>query len=296
MSKLTQQLMAQAAANAGLGTIQTPPPTVIAPGTREQKRFTLTLTDGITLPIVTAGEFFRVEEILCTTSGTTSGLASPLQIKSDTGNVTIPILAKGQANVFPAAFNSVQITNPTGNGTVILTIWLGFGDYAGAVARVGPLRLSFSTVTEAVAGGAYTIGDAVGSGPFEIPSFFPEGLSTARIVRARLFSNSATTANGNFRLWLYGENGSGMIPQTDNAAAAFIQGTDLTFSPIEFPSLIATVQVVALSRVICDIDGLNVHVKRGGASASLWTQLEALAAYVSAAGQIFRVDLTAEFS
>lgn len=281
-------------------TIPTVPPAVVAPGIREQKRYVVTLTDGGIIPISVSGDFVYVENVTNSTSGyiLSAGLTNAVTLKSDTGNVSLPVLSIGQAMRFPSAFTKIEVNNPTGNGAIQLTIWIGFGAYEPPIVRTGPLTFSFTSAAPFIGvAAAYAVGDAVGSGPNSIDNFFPLGFTRAKIIRARILSsNTLVTTNANFRLWLTSDNNTVYPTYTDHTAGQFIMDTYGTQSPIEFPTFIAATQYIGLPRILCDLAGINVPLTRGIYSGKLYWQLEALSAYTSVLNQIFTLAITAEFS
>jgi hypothetical protein len=269
-------------------------------GPRDVKRFVVSLPDGGSGPVVASGDFYYVESILTGDLSVPLAVISPLTIKPDTGQVSSPVLAYNQKVKFVAPFNNLEVTNPAGNGVVKIVIWVGFGDYLSPLQRVAALTSSFYVASNAVVSAlAYTVRDAVCTGPLVINGFFPPGVNGAKITRARVTTNptAGTTTNANFRLWFYGDNGSAPAASVDHTAYNIDTAKiDYLAPPLDFPSFIVAAFVGgAGNRITCDVVGTDTVIYAGPSSGKLYLQLQALAAYVPDAGGTFRIDLTAEY-
>lgn len=269
-------------------------------GSRDVKRFVVTLPDGGSGPVVAAGDFYYVESILTGDLSVSLAVISPLSVKPDTGQVSSTVLAYNQKVRFVEPFNNLQVTNPAGNGIVKIVLWVGFGDYISPLSRVAALTSSFYASSNAiVSNAAYAVRDAVCSGPLSIPGFFPPGVNGAKITRARITTNptAGTTTNANFRLWFYGDNGSSPAASVDHTAYNIDTAKiDYLAPPLDFPSFIVAALVGgAGNRITCDVVSTQSTVYVGPSSGTLYLQIQALAAYVPDAGGTFRVDLTAEY-
>lgn len=246
------------------------------------------------MPVVASGDFYYVESIFPQAAVTAVQIIEPITIKPDSAQVAAPVLSYNQKVKLISSFSILQVKNPAGNADVKLTIWVGFGDYFAPINRNAALTSSFVASSNAVvSAAAYTVRDAVCSGPMSMSGFFPQGVTGAKISRAQILATTTNVTNANFRIWFYGGD-TAPVASVDHTTYNIDTGLAYSIAPpLEFPSFIVS-STFGTGRIQCDVVGSDSIVYSAGGS-TLFLQIQALAAYVPVVAQTFVVSLTAEY-
>lgn len=218
-----------------------------------------------------------------------NAIATPLTAKTDTSSLPFVFSVVGEGHRFPLAFNSIQLSNPSGI-SLRVTLWIGFGEYRPAVVRVGPARAQFGLTLGTINNlAAYAVGDSVLT-TNSVAGIFLPGMFAADIIRARLTFNNSTTTSAlqNFRLRIFNY----AIPATtDHTPFALSQNyVAYELPPIDFSSFVSAGNS---DFSYCDLSGIEVPLyPADNTYRTLYFQLIALAAYVPPIAQSVFLDFT----
>lgn len=285
-SNLTPTLAAQAARSAALGSVQSPPSN--GPAVASGWRFvTVTIAAGATNTINFAGDCLYVTSLMGLVSSTA---ALVLTATPDTG-FGVPVSVENSETRWPVQFTRLQLANATATD-ITFTGWVGFGRFRNDNAGYLCPKAVTQTVIRPANVTPYAANQCVGSSPLSLDNAIRTGGRFGRIVRARLFKSSTTTANAAFRVWLW-DPAAPPGPLNDQVAFPLIFTEGPTLQPfIDFPVFESA--GAGSTGAVCDIDGIEIPFVLTRGFTTLNYGIMSQAAYVPASGESFRLDLAIE--
>jgi len=247
---------------------------------------------GAIYPLVIKGNYIYVEGIGSTTDTPANGTVT---IKADTQQYPVPIFEGNRAIRFTQPFNNIELNNTANTSPVIVYFWIGFGDVRRDTSS--DKYRTVSTITSD-AGATYAVNKVVGTNPVTFTFAVSGFTQSANITKATLVKSTATTANANFSLFLFGVKPSAIA---DNANFTFLpagvsNAVDY-LGVIQFPAFVAG---AAGSNSVCDVAGFEIAMSSPGLDLSsnpngtIYGILVANAAYTSVAGEVFSLKLFGE--
>ena len=279
------------------GTISTPTsgvsssaPTSLATGPRQLQRLTLALGAGATLPVMVAGDFFFVEEIVY--RGDTP---QPVSVSFDEGPF-ISVATRQTEVRAPSIFTKAQLYNPGATYGMTVTVVVGFGGFA--QTEHPWLARSFSKSFEITRPANVTpyaanqmVADVV-PGRFIFSDVFRAGSNTAVIRRARFTKNSVTITDAVFKLFLTRAGTQVCESLVDQDAfqqtyARFPGGLGV----IDFPAFMAGGAGSDCAECVVDDFEMTIRTNYFSGSNDVWGYLVALAPYVPASGEKMTIEL-----
>jgi len=252
----------------------------------------ITIPAGAIYPLVIKGNFIYVEGIGSTTDVPANGSVT---IKPDTQQYPVPIFEGNRAIRFTQPFNSVELNNSQNTVPVIVYFWIGFGDVRRDISN--DKYRTYSTLTSA-AGAVYAANKVVGANPVTFTFAVSSFTQSANILKATMVKSTATTANANFSLFLFGVQPTAVA---DNANFTFLPAG--VSNAVDYLGVIQFSQFVAGaagSNSVCDVAGFEIALSSPGLDTSsnpngtVYGILVANAAYTAAAGEVFSIKLFGE--
>lgn len=297
MAKITlQQLTANSAASRAIPSIQSPPPVAgAAVGPQSLYSQTITIPVGQKYPVMVRGDFVYIEGF--TQEGTQLADRPGIQLTTDTENTPVDVNEPDRFIRYPDPFNFIEFNN-RGAYTVYVTFWAGFGEVRRDYGR-RLVSASQSTINMSFTG-ALAAGQAAALNPFIFNSTTSPNTQRGRITKASLIKSTAGLTNADFTLFLFAKSFAGV-----NAGVAFpFLPPPLTsdydyLAQIRFPTFVTG--GAGSTKAVCDLGALAIDIysaardPNGYSNGTVYGALVANAAYTTAPGELYTVNLTLEW-
>lgn len=296
---MAKQLFSSGASPITGGTIATPAaqtvdttllPVTLDTAPKRFQRMTLIVAAGATVPVMVAGNFVFVEEMIWR-----GGTPPSIFITFDEASA-VEVTQRQTELRFPAIFTKAAIYNPGASYPITVTMVVGFGAF---VQTERPLLIrsfnAYSEITRPANIIAYAANQMVADntpGRFIFADVYRPGSNTIRITKARITKNSTVILNASFKLFLAqaGSQISGNIAD-QTAFDQLYAGVTNNSGVILFPTFVAGGAGADCAE--CIIDGIDLIARTNyfAGGNALWGYLVAMAAYVPTSGEKIRVEL-----
>lgn len=290
-------LQAQTAAGIALPAVQSTATPAVLNAAKNLSFFTVSIPPSTAYPLAVAGDFLFVDTITFAANVNPTYPQTVLTIKPDTSGQVELRRQQSKFN-FPVQFTTLLLTNPNAD-TITLTVYIGFGQFdvqsifnptqvvrPGFWSAVSTLQRPANVIAYAAnqsVNDAVTANRRFGAGSLSNPNLY------SKITKASIFKSTNTTANANFRLWLYKADIAAIADQAAQTVL-FANAADLV-GVINFPSFVTS---GAGSGAVCDVAGLSIQVLTA-TPGYIYGQLEALAAYAPGNAESFSIQLSGEY-